>query len=166
MLYIETLTQRYQVRSMTMYLNELAALYQENPQYFQAMGQEPPTENLWEDLVAVPEGISSENKCFLGFWDGAKLVAVLELLIDYPAENFAYIGLFMVSADRQGSGEGSRIMEEVFAWLKSDGYQWVELAYTYGNAQSEAFWKKNGFIPNGTIRQQDSYYVMEMQRKL
>ncbi len=166
MLYISDLTQRYQVDSMTNHLEELAALYQENPQYFSSIGQEVPTENLWEDLVAVPAGKSSEDKCFLGFWDGDKLVAVLELVIDYPDENIAYVGLFMMSASRQRTGEGSRIMEEVFAWLRNDGYTWVELAYAYGNEQSENFWRKNGFVGNGEIRQQGDYYVVGMHRQL
>ena len=39
MLYISDLTQRYQVDSMTNHLEELAALYQENPQYFSSIGQ-------------------------------------------------------------------------------------------------------------------------------
>ena len=143
MLYVEDLTQNYQVRNMTEHLEELSALYAENPQYFAALGQEVPTENLWEDLVAV-----------------------LELVIDYPEDNFAYVCLVMMSASRQGTGEGSRIMEEVFRWLKNDGYTWVELAYTYGNEQSEHFWKKNGFVGTGDIHQQGDYYVVGMHREL
>ena len=166
MLYVEALTQNYQVRNMTEHLEALSALYAENPQYFAALGQEVPTENLWEDLVAVPGGMSCLSKAFLGFWDGDKLVAVLELVFDYPEYNFAYVGLFMMSASRQGTGEGSRIMEEVFRWLKNDGYTWVELAYTYGNEQSEHFWKKNGFVGTGDIHQQGDYYVVGMHREL
>lgn len=166
MLFLEDLTKTYRVDSMSMHVEELAALYQENPQYFEAMGQEVPTENLWEDLVAVPEGASSENKCFIGFWDGPKLVAVLELLLDYPAENTAYVGLFMMSASRQRTGEGSRIMEEVYAWLRQDGYAWVELSYAYGNAQSENFWRKNGFTGTGDVRQQGNYVVIGMHKQL
>ncbi len=166
MLYISDLTQRYQVDSMTNHLEELTALYQENPQYFAAIGQEVPTENLWEDLVAVPAGKSSTDKCFLGFWDGEKLVAVLEMVIDYPDENIAYVGLFMMSASRQRTGEGSRIMEEVFDWLRRDGYTWVELAYAYGNEQSENFWRKNGFVGNGEVHQKGDYCVVGMHRQL
>lgn len=166
MLFLEDLTQNYRVDSMSLHLEELSALYQENPQYFAAMGQEVPTENLWEDLVAVPEGASSENKCFIGFWDGPQLVAVLELLLDYPEENFVYVGLFMMSASRQGTGEGSRIMEEVFNWLRQDGYGWMELSYAHGNAQGEAFWRKNGFTGTGDIRQQGDYVVIGMHKKL
>lgn len=166
MLDIMNLTQNYRVESMTNHLGALAGIYQENAQYFQAMGKEVPTENLWEDLVAVPEGKSVVDKCFLGFWEGEKLVAVLEMLADYPGENVIYIGLFMLAADRQGKGEGGRIMEEVFTWLKSDGYGWVSLDYTYGNQQSEAFWKKLGFRGNGDVRAIGNYAAIGMERKL
>lgn len=166
MLDIDSLTQRYRVCSMADYLGALAALYRENPQYFQAMGLEIPGENLWEDLVAVPPGKSVMDKCFLGFWEGETLVAVLELLADYPEADTVYIGLFMMAASRQGAGEGSRIMEEVFTWLKSDGFTRVELEYTYGNQQSEAFWKKNGFRCNGEIRSLENYATVGMERTL
>lgn len=92
--------------------------------------------------------------------------AFLLRVIDYPDENIAYVGLFMMSASRQRTGEGSRIMEEVFTWLRNDGYTWVELAYAYGNEQSENFWRKNGFVGTGEIRQQGDYYVVGMHREL
>lgn len=167
MLQLDTLTKRYDVRSMTEHLSELAGLYRENPQYFEAMGKAVPQENLWEDLVAVPPGKSVVDKCFLGFWSGETLVAVLELLADYPTEDTIYVGLFMMAAERQGAGEGTRIMEEVFAWLKSDGYTRVELEYTYGNQQSEAFWRKNGFRGTGDIRTvEGGYATIGMERGL
>lgn len=166
MLDIMNLTQRYRVDSMSGHLGALGAIYQENPQYFQAMGKEVPTENLWEDLVAVPFGKSVTDKCFLGFWEGEKLAAVLEMVAGHPGENTVYIGLFMMAGDRQGQGEGSRILEEVFTWLKSDGFTRVELDYTYGNQQSEAFWKKNGFRGNGDVRPMDGYTSIGMERAL
>ena len=117
-------------------------------------------------MAAVPDGKTLEDKYWLGFFREDHLTALLELVTSSPEDNTAYIGLFMMAAGRQGKGEGSRILEEVFAWLKSDGFTRVELDYTYGNQQSEAFWKKNGFKGNGDVRPMDGYTSIGMERAL
>ena len=76
------------------------------------------------------------------------------------------MGLFMVAADRQGHGLGTQLMNQVFAWLKEGGFAWVELSYTYGNAQSERFWFKNGFFPTGAIRPMEDYVAISLQKHL
>lgn len=144
----------------------ILALYGGNPQYFSAMNQPVPEGGLEEDLAAVPDGKTLEDKYWLGFFREDKLTALLELVTSYPEDNTAYIGLFMMDAARQGRGEGSRLMGELFTWLKEGGFAWVELAYTYGNAQSERFWFKNGFFPTGSVRPLDDYVVISLQKHL
>ena len=36
----------------------------------------------------------------------------MDLVVDYPAENVAFIGLFMMDKALQGKGAGSRIVSE------------------------------------------------------
>ena len=144
----------------------ILALYGSNPQYFSAMNQAVPEEGLEEDLEAVPAGKTLEDKYWLGFWQEEKLAATLELVTSYPEENTAYIGLFMMDAARQSQGEGSRLMADLFAWLKEGGFAWVELSYSYGNPQSERFWFKNGFFPTGAMRQMEDYVAISLQKHL
>ena len=53
----------------------ILALYGGNPQYFEAMNQPVPTGGLEEDLAAVPDGKTLEDKYWLGFWREETLVA-------------------------------------------------------------------------------------------
>lgn len=164
---ITKITQEYTVKRLGEEdFPAILALYGGNPQYFAAMNQPVPEGGLEEDLAAVPEGKTLEDKYWLGFFQEEDLIALLELVTSYPEDNTAYVGLFMVAADRQGHGLGTQLMNQVFAWLKEGGFAWVELSYTYGNAQSERFWFKNGFFPTGAIRPMDDYVAISLQKHL
>ena len=164
---ITKITQEYTVKKLGEEdFPAILTLYGSNPQYFEAMNQTAPEGGLEEDLVAVPAGKTLEDKYWLGFYKEDELIATLELVTGYPEENTAYIGLFMMDNARQGQGEGSRLMADLFAWLKEGGFAWVELSYTYGNAQSERFWFKNGFFPTGAIRPMDDYVAISLQKHL
>ena len=53
-------------------------------------------ESIREDMSALPPGKSGEDKYYIGFFDGDALVAVMDLILAYPAEDTAFIGLFMM----------------------------------------------------------------------
>lgn len=55
------------------------------------------------DLLALPPGKEQTDKHFLGIFDGASLVAVMDVIERYPDEQTALLGLLMVSKGRQGS---------------------------------------------------------------
>ena len=65
-------------------------------------------ESIQEDMCALPPGKSGEDKYYIGFFDGDALVAVMDLILAYPAEDTAFIGLFMMNAEYQKRGIGSR----------------------------------------------------------
>ena len=90
------------------------------------------------------------------FLRGEKLVAVLDWISGYPAKETAWIGLFMVSAEKQGKGVGSGIIRDMAASLKAVGYREIQLGVDKGNPQSFAFWTKNGF----EVLREDGYIVM------
>ena len=73
----------------------------------------------------------------------------MDLVVDYPAENVAFFGLFMMDKSMQGKGAGSRIVSECAYFLKRKGYKKLRLAVDKGNPQSKAFWLKNGFAFTG-----------------
>ena len=90
------------------------------------------------------------------FYQYQKLVAVLDWISGYPAKETAWIGLFMVSAEKQGKGIGSGIIRDMAASLKAVGYREIQLGVDKGNPQSFAFWTKNGF----EVLREDGYIVM------
>ena len=144
----------------------ILALYRSNPQYFAAMNSDAEIEGVRSDLVALPDGKGPEDKHYLGLYDGDRLAAVIDLIERYPDAQTIFIGLFMVDAAWQGQGLGSRIVRECLNGFAREGYARVRLGYVEGNAQSEAFWKKNGFAPTGVRSEREGYTVILAQREL
>lgn len=143
----------FQVRKITEAdLEQVLALYQTNPLYFEHFPPLPSLESLANDLVDCPPGKSLSDKYFLGFWEHNRLVAILDLIDGYPTAEIAYIGLFMVDANLSGQGLGSRIMAELLPQLATR-FKKVRLGYVESNPQSSHFWAKVGFCPTGEVKE-------------
>ena len=59
-------------------------------------------QSIYDDMDALPPGRTVANKHYVGFWSGGELVAVLDLVEDYPREDTAMLGFFMMDARHQG----------------------------------------------------------------
>lgn len=115
-------------------------------------------ESIIEDMKALPPGKTYEDKYYIGFFEGDVLVAMMDLILGYPSDEIAFIGLFMTNVQHQNKGVGSQVIREVCDELKQLGYQKVRLGVDKGNPQSHAFWKKNGFSQIAETQ----YHVMEL----
>lgn len=136
------------------------ALCRENRLFYQYHPPLVTVEGVLEDMQALPPRTPRESKFYLGFWDKGTLVAILDLILDYPAEKTAFIGLFMMHAAYQNRGIGSAILRDILLYLQSLEYKEVRLGVDKGNPQSYAFWVKNGFVTTG-----EEQYLL-MSRKL
>lgn len=115
-------------------------------------------ESIIEDMEALPPQKSYEDKYYIGFFEENILVAYMDLILAYPAEDIAFIGLFMMSVKYQKKGTGTKIIRDVCSYLKSLGYKKVHLGVDKGNPQSYAFWLKNKFC----VIDEDKYILMEL----
>ncbi|MDO5132614.1 MAG: GNAT family N-acetyltransferase [Eubacteriales bacterium] len=76
---------------------------------------------------------------------GEKLVAILDLITDYPAKQEAFLGWFMVDAQMQGQGIGSRILSDVCAALRAQSFTAVTVGIRRRNTDAVSFWRAGGF---------------------
>lgn len=164
---IQQLSSRYTVKQFTEEdIPDIYALCKSNPTYYKHMKMEPTPENLKESMTALPRGMTMENKIFAGFYQGGCLIALLDLILGYPDCNTAFIGWFMMHKALQGEGIGSAIVKDILSCVKKEGFSYVRLGYIKGNAESESFWKKNGFLPTGSESKTDDYTIVVMERAL
>ena len=155
---IENLSKAFSVRKLNR--DDVEAVYAlsvGNPIFYEYHPPFVTRESIWEDMEVLPPGKGYADKFYIGFFDGENLVAVMDLIRDFPQEKVAFIGLFMVDARYQGKGTGSRIIEECGACLRESGFQTIQLGVDKGNPQSFAFWKKNGF----SVIEEGKYIHME-----
>lgn len=83
---------------------QVCTLMQGNPLFYRYHPPQPTPESIRTDMTALPPGKAMEDKWFVGFYDGDCLIAVMDLILNYPAADTAFIGLFMTAHDRQGCG--------------------------------------------------------------
>lgn len=146
--------------------DEIFALYRSNPQYFEAMKSSCTKEGVLHDLSALPARKNACDKHYIGFYKGEKLAAVMDLIMGYPTDETAFIGLFMVHDAFHGGGVGSGIIAQAEETLREMGMKYIRLGYVESNLQSRAFWYKNGFRPTGDKSRQEAYSIILMQKTL
>ena len=115
-------------------------------------------ESILDDMKALPPGKSYDDKYYIGFFENDSLVAIMDLILDYPTKGIAFIGLFMTNIQYQHKGIGSNIISEITMSLKSVGYRKIRLGVDKGNPQSYSFWSKNNF----NVVSEDKYILMEL----
>ena len=135
-----------------------------NPLYYQFFPPIETKESIARDMVARPTGTTSDDKYYLGIYDGVKLIAVLDLILNYPDKNTAFIGFFMVSADCQKRGLGTVLIKDIIDCLYANGYEYTRLGYVKGNPQPRAFWHKNGFTETGIETNIEGNTIVVLQR--
>ena len=117
-------------------------------------------ESILEDMEALPEGKSYTDKFYLGFFDGCQLVAVMDLIVNYPETGTAFIGLFKMASQYQGKGLGSSIISECVSCLQKEGFRSIQLGTDKDNPQSNRFWEKIGFLQ---IKERNGYLIRELK---
>ena len=136
----------HQVRRITQAdISDVYALCKSNQKYYQYTNAAPTVESLTEIITRVPEGAGTNDKHFVGFYDGDRLVSVLELITGYPDKNDAFIGWFMVAGQLQRRGIGSQIFADVRAAMAGQGYDFLSLFCEKENKEAVAFWQSQGF---------------------
>lgn len=167
MLNISKLSTRYRVRKLGEEDSSIILHLQNgNPLYFEYCPPEPSITGIINDLRALPDGKSHNDKYYIGFFDNDHLVAIMDLIVSFPEEDTAFIGLFMMDSKESGKGKGSSIIDEALIAIRQEGYKKVRLAYMRGNPQSEAFWGKCGFIDIGVEKENNRGSVVVLERIL
>lgn len=164
---VERLGGEYSVRMLSGDdVPEMLRLAQGNPLYYEHMRMQPTQENLRETLSALPPRRTMADKHFFGWFEGERLTAMMDLIAHHPSQDMAFIGWFMVDAERQGCGLGRRLVAEVLSMLASQGVREVRLGRIDGNPQSERLWRACGFTDNGLGYDTDDYRVSVMAKEL
>ena len=164
---IQNLSTKYKVRKLNdADIEKIYEIMQGNPMFFQYCPPMATAHSIADDMRALPPRTTEEDKYYVGYFDGETLVAVMDLIYNFPNQENVFIGFFMMNKEYQGNGIGTEIIEECSKVLVEEGYQYVRLGFTKGNPQSEHFWTKNGFARTGVEDVQERYTVVVMEKQL
>ena len=164
---IQKLSKKYMVRKLNdADIDNIYEVMQGNPQYFQYCPPMATAQSIADDMNALPPRTTYDDKYYVGYFEEEKLVAVMDLILNFPNKETAFIGFFMMNTAYQGKGIGTEIFDECCRVLAGENYQYIRLGFAKGNPQSEAFWIKNGFSRTGVEDVQERYTVIVMERKI
>ena len=116
-------------------------------------------------MTALPPKTSEKDKNYVGFFKGNELIAIMDLILNYPDDKTCFIGLFMMDQKYQNQGIGSQIIQDVLKYLKKS-HKNIQLGYVANNEQSKNFWLKNGFKETGKEYKRPKYLVKVMEKVL
>ena len=156
---ISSLSKFFVVRKLT--INDVDTIYDmmsKNEIFYQYHPPFVTKESVVEDMEALPPNKSYDDKYYIGFFENDSLVAIMDLILGYPTEEIAFIGLFMTNVQYQNKGIGSNIIRDTCDYLNDLGYKKVRLGVDKGNPQSYSFWLKNSF----RVISENEYILMEL----
>ena len=164
---IQSLSASYDVRRITESdISDVYRLCKANTKYYEHIRTVPTAESLTEVISSLPAGVGMDAKYFVGFYEGDTLIAILDLITGYPEPDDAFIGWFMVDADRQGHGIGSDIFADIRAAMKGQGYDYLSLGCVKDYPEAISFWNSQGFAPTGEETDNGEYTVVTMARSI
>lgn len=148
-------------------VDEIYNLQSSQPLFFQKMFEKLTKKQIKSDLRATPPNKSFDDKFFLGFYNKDNLVAILDIVLRYPDDFTAFIGLFMVDAKYCGKGIGTNIYFEIEKVIQLLCFEKVRLGYVETNQQSKNFWlKKCGFVDIKEKKKLENYTIQICEKKL
>lgn len=116
------------------------------------------------DMTNFPPNKTIDDKYFLGYFENQRLIAIMDLILDYPEKETLWIGLFMVDHSSQHTGIGSNIIQELLNYLSTTIFSKIQLGYIASNEQSKKFWEKQGFVPTGKVINNENYQIVMMEK--
>ena len=120
-----------------------------NPEYFIAVNGAPPrTNEAFEELNdQVPAGMPYTRIFRLGFFDESdSLIGMASVVSDLVASSVWHIGLLVVATRLHGQGTAKKIYDGLESGMRNCGAMWIRLGVVEGNARSEKFWEKQGYV--------------------
>ena len=164
---LENSSSKYTVRRISKNdVTQVFNLCKQNTQFYKYCPPFITEKSILDDINALPNGKTLDDKYYVGFFDGSNLVAVLDLIDKYPDKDTVFIGFFMLDVSFQHKGIGTQIIQELCHSLKKQGYKHVRLGWVKGNNQSESFWHKNCFFETGASYNTNGYTVIVAQHNL
>lgn len=103
-------------------------------------------------FTACPPGCDPMETQRLGLEVGGALSGLAELSFGYPGPGDGYLGLMILVPEARGQGLGAAFLAEVEARARRAGARALFLAVLEENPRGRAFWAREGFLPTGVSR--------------
>ena len=131
----------------------IAHLLRQCRAFFTLVSGELPADEVRHLLESRPAGLDLARKYVVGFERNGALIAIVDLLENYPEPTNWYVGLLVLSPDERNHGLGTAVWTAVEAWVRAEGGRHARLIVQEQNPHAARFWRALGFTADGTVEQ-------------
>ena len=110
-------------------IREILDLFKGNPNYFFYSKEDSSNEFIESEMGNLPDNKKPEDKYYLGYFLKDSLIAVLDLVENFPSSKICFIGFFMLKKELQGKGIASKIIRELENELEKNKFKKIMLGY-------------------------------------
>lgn len=104
-------------------------------------------------LLNKPSSLAPEDKIVLGLYsETGLLVAICDLLRNYPSAGEWWIGLLMIDPEYRSAGLGTQILQEVISLANTEQATALWVAPLVQNPKAQRFWERHGFVEQRTTQ--------------
>lgn len=132
----------------------VSELYERCADYLTLEQGRPPDDNLAREFFTdgPPGGHPIERIMKRGLFSGGQLVALGDLILEYPTSTAAFIGLLLLDPAVRGSGLGVTFLRYLEDQARMHGASSLYLAVLDENPRARAFWEREGFSHHETVQ--------------
>lgn len=115
--------------------------------YFEDIEGRAPTRAVAHEILnGLPPGKRRDDKEVFGFFDEQDaLIALIDLVRDYPVEKEWIIGLFLIAPERRRSGLSRSVHQFIETYMTNNGGAVLRIAVLEINEPGRRFWESLGY---------------------
>ncbi|MBP6010824.1 MAG: GNAT family N-acetyltransferase [Alphaproteobacteria bacterium] len=121
----------------------LQALFDEDPEYFEANGRAFPVDEVRD---ALPPGRTREDKFTFALERNGRVEGVIDLIRSYPEPHIWHLGLIFLSKAVRGGGAGRRCLHALYGWVRVQGGTVIRLGVVEPNTKARHLYATEGFV--------------------
>jgi ribosomal protein S18 acetylase RimI-like enzyme len=110
-------------------------------------GQPVQPEDAMSFLFDIPPEKTLDDKFVFAIEKEARIVALVDVLMNYKEENVWWIGLLLIHPDMRGKGMGRQIVDFLRENFIHQGVREIRMGVLEENTPGQIFWKRMGFNP-------------------
>lgn len=121
-------------------VDEILALQAKHSEYHQHYQTNPVTKaDILAELETLPSKALPEQKFYLGFYAQDELVVLVDLVLDHPQANCAWLGLVMTEKTKLRQHYATKVLMALRSALKREGYKELMTSSALSDVNAQAF---------------------------
>ncbi len=100
----------------------------------------------------LPEGYTLEDRLSIGVFENQTLIALFDILKNYPIASTWVIGLMLLEGSLRGKGLGTTLYSQIEKYLAHCQVKTVRLGVLIDHLSGKAYWQKMGFHDTGQVK--------------